>query len=454
VGGTLFFTANDGTTGVELWKSDGTGAGTMLVKDINPGGASSSPQALTEPIDKIFFTADDGTNGRELWKSNGTELGTMLLKDINPGDASSDPRALSVWCVTDQCDDTLTLFFSANDGTTGVELWKSDESTPTPSPSPSPTTAASPTILVVGPGGGMAPRVKIFDRWGAKPSLSFDAFGRRFRGGVRVAAGDVNGDGFPDIIAGAGPGGGPRVKVFDGMNGGELRSFFAYDRKFQGGVFVAGGDVTGDGVADIITGPGEGGKPRVNVFDGVNGEKLQSFLPFSRSFRGGVRVAAGDVNGDGVADIITGPGEGSKSRVSAFDGKDLSLLGSFLAYARQFTGGVYVAAGDVDGDGLDDIITGPGPGMASQVRIFTIFDRWGNLLAYDAKFKGGVYVAVGDVNGDGLDDIITAPGAGGSPRVKAFNAEDQSLLESFLVYDRSFKGGVFVAFKGIVTLVR
>jgi hypothetical protein len=269
-----------------------------------------------------------------------------------------------------------------------------------------------------------------------------------------VAAGDVNGDGFPDIIAGAGPGGGPRVKVFDGMNGGELRSFFAYDRKFQGGVFVAGGDVTGDGVADIITGPGEGGKPRVNVFDGVNGEKLQSFLPFSRSFRGGVRVAAGDVNGDGVADIITGPGEGSKARVSAFDGKDLSLLGSFLAYARQFTGGVYVAAGDVDGDGLDDIITGPGPGMASQVRIFTIFDRWGNLLAYDAKFKGGVYVAVGDVNGDGLDDIITAPGAGGSPRVKAFNAEDQSLLESFLVYDRSFKGGVFVAFKGIVTLVR
>jgi ELWxxDGT repeat protein len=86
LGNTLFFSANEGVNGRELWKSDGTAAGTVLVKDINltnPFG--SSPSNLTAVGSTLYFTADEGVNGRELWKSDGTAAGTVLVRDIFPG---------------------------------------------------------------------------------------------------------------------------------------------------------------------------------------------------------------------------------------------------------------------------------------------------------------------------------------------------------------------------------
>ena len=118
VGETLFFTANDGSSGSELWKSDGTEAGTVRVADINPGESSSFPLAVTAVGDTLFFSAEDGSSGDELWKSDGTEAGTVRVADINPGESSSFP--LAVTAVGD------TLFFSAEDGSSGRELWKSD----------------------------------------------------------------------------------------------------------------------------------------------------------------------------------------------------------------------------------------------------------------------------------------------------------------------------------------
>jgi ELWxxDGT repeat protein len=118
VNGTLFFVADDGTHGRELWKSNGTAKGTVLVSDIQPGAGSSFftfPSVLTNRDGTLFFGADDGTHGSELWKSDGTAAGTMLVKDINPGSAESYPALL-----------TLSgghLFFSADDGVHGRELW-------------------------------------------------------------------------------------------------------------------------------------------------------------------------------------------------------------------------------------------------------------------------------------------------------------------------------------------
>ena len=120
----------------------------------------------------------------------------------------------------------------------------------------------------------------------------------------------------------------------------EVASFFAYDPAFAGGVSVAAGDVTGDGVADIITGAGAGGGPHVRAFSLAGGvvTEVASFFAYDPAFPGGVSVAAGDVTGDGVAEIITGAGPGGGPHVRAFSlaGGVVTEVASFFAYDPAF----------------------------------------------------------------------------------------------------------------------
>src|SRR5262245_63895371 len=116
--GIALFVANDGNVGYELWKSDGTSAGTMLVKDIRPGVDGSTPRYLTNVNGTLYFRANDGTTGDELWKSDGTPAGTVLVEDIRPGASGSAPVGLT--------NVDGVLLFEANDGSAGYELWESD----------------------------------------------------------------------------------------------------------------------------------------------------------------------------------------------------------------------------------------------------------------------------------------------------------------------------------------
>src|SRR5205814_660535 len=116
--------------------------------------------------------------------------------------------------------------------------------------------------FAVGADAGSSPTVRVFDGLTGRLLSKLDAFGGKFRGGVRVAAADVNGDGLADVVAGAGSSGGPRVRVFDGQTAaplaGALGSFNAFAAGFRGGVFVAAADVNGDGSADVVVGTGPG----------------------------------------------------------------------------------------------------------------------------------------------------------------------------------------------------
>ena len=125
MGAFWYFRANTLTHGEEIWRTDGTVAGTTRVTDINPGPSSSSIGLMTV-LDigagpRLWFRADNGTSGIELFVSDGTAAGTSLVRDINPGTSSSFPNYMEKL--------GNRVIFSANDGTTGTELWSTDGTT-------------------------------------------------------------------------------------------------------------------------------------------------------------------------------------------------------------------------------------------------------------------------------------------------------------------------------------
>jgi hypothetical protein len=244
-------------------------------------------------------------------------------------------------------------------------------------------------------------------------------------------AGTIKDDDIQYIVTGADAGGGPHVRVLDPLTGEQRFDFYAYDPAFTGGVRVATADVNRDGVPDIITGAGHGGGPHVKVFDGATRSQLAglvgNFYAYDARFTGGVHVAAGDLDGDGYADIVTGACVGGGPHVRAFSGRDGSLLTEFYAFDAGFAGGVRVAVADMDGDLRAEIIAAAGPGGGPHVRIFNaqgqqIAGPLGTFYAYHERFTGGLYVAAGDINGDGYVDIITGAGHGGGPHVRVFSA--------------------------------
>ncbi|MBX7103122.1 MAG: PKD domain-containing protein [Gemmataceae bacterium] len=319
----------------------------------------------------------------------------------------------------------------------------------------------SPKLTVFGADAGGGPLVVAFDNKVnvTEPAFQFYAFDPNFRGGVRVASGDINGDGLADIVTAAGPGGGPHVKVFDGNTGDVLQSFFAYGSGFTGGVYIAVGDVDGDSVPDIVTGAGAGGGPHVKVFSGATGAEIRSFFAYTASFLGGVRVATADVNGDGFSDIITGAGAGGGPHVRVFSGKTGSVISEFFAYPASFLGGVNVTAGDINNDGVVELVTGPGLGGGPLARVFngltgqliTQFNAFppgvpGQTPPFqgDQLWSSGLYVGVTDLGGDGILDVVVGPGAGRNSTVRLFDGPTLAQVREFRVFDPSFLGGVFV----------
>ena len=195
--------------------------------------------------------------------------------------------------------------------------------------------------LVVTPDEGGGPRVVMYRGGDYEPVLSYLGIDdENFRGGARAAVGDMNGDGFAEIAVSAGFGGGPRLSIWDGagLARGQFRTlvndFFTFESRLRNGTYAAIGDVNADGFGDLIVGAGPGGGPRVLVLDGRTildrggaaavAAPVANFFAGNVNNRGGVRVAAKSLDGDLSADVVTGPGEGDRSVATAYRGSALA----------------------------------------------------------------------------------------------------------------------------------
>jgi protocatechuate 3,4-dioxygenase beta subunit len=324
-------------------------------------------------------------------------------------------------------------------------------------------TPTKPDYVVVAGGDGLTPSLRVFDYATGLERFRLQPYEAGFTGGVRTAVGDVTGDGVPDVVTVTGPGGGPRVRVFSGVDGTVVRDFFAFEPEYRGGAWVTAADLDGDGRAEIVVGADQGGGPRVIVMRGADPAPgsggvptvLGTFFAFDADQRGGVRVAAADVTGDGVPDLIATAGPGVVTRVRVFDGATLGRgsptpVADFAPFEAAYTGGVNLAAADYTGDGRADLVVGADAGGGPRVMVFDGTTLAGtptpvaNLYAFDAGRTGGVRVAARDVTGDGRADLILTPGAGSPARVRVLRAGDLTEVDGFTAFDPVFTGGAYV----------
>ncbi|CAN5612751.1 hypothetical protein BH11PLA2_BH11PLA2_40530 [soil metagenome] len=253
-----------------------------------------------------------------------------------------------------------------------------------------------PDLLVTGPG-----TVRAVNGADGSSLFSVPAFGS-YSGPLSIAAADTDRDGKPEIALAAAYNGGPRVKVISGKTQQVIFDQFVYDSRFTGGVSVALGDVTGDGIGDLITAAGFRGGPHIRIFDGATSfATSRSFFAYDDNYRGGVNIAVGDIDGDGVAEIVTGTGPGGGAHVRVFDGRTLKATHAFFSGNTTDLSGTQVGIGDVDGNGLADVVT------LSQGRVHAYSGR--NPTAFiDIAAGTGRSVNVADLNNDGFGEILVS----------------------------------------------
>jgi parallel beta-helix repeat protein len=299
--------------------------------------------------------------------------------------------------------------------------------------------------FAVGTGQGANPIARVYEPLGTL-AFSITPFDNSFKGGVRVAMADVNGDAALDLIVGTGPGIATQVKVYDGKTQQLLQTFAPFEATFTGGVYVAGGDIDGDGKAEIVITPDEGGGPRVRIFRGSNFTQLSDFFGIADpNFRGGARAAIGDLNGDLKGDVVVAAGFGGGPRIAAFNGATMTntggqyLFGDFFAFEQTLRNGSFVAVADLNGDGFADLSTGGGPGGGPRVQILSGKDLTqsngkqtvlANFFAGNDSNRGGIRIASRFVTGDNLADLVTGDGDGSPGMVRVF-AGSSLLADSY-----------------------
>lgn len=306
-------------------------------------------------------------------------------------------------------------------------------------------------IIVAGLAPGKSPLVRIIDPITKKKIKEFSVFSSKDRNGVNVAAGDFTGDSQADVAVGTGAGSDPLVWLYS-IAGKKIMGFNPYPTNRRIGVAVAAGDVNGDGVDELITVPAKG-SAQVRVWKYETATKTfkqlaQAFV-YDRTARQGFTVTAGDLDLDGRAEIITAPrANGGSITITRLDTNNkLQQVRRFSPYSIGFTSGLTVTTGDVLGTGYQSIIVVPGPNHYSDIKIFDINGKMQtHFLTLTTAYRKGWSLTTLDVNNDGRDEIIAGTYQKGDPNVRVYRYDGLKkkfqLLQNYLLFPRTIQTGL------------
>jgi len=422
-----------------------TAANLKTASAINLGGATLSLSSVAAGLAvNNTFTIIDNT------AVSGLVTGTFANQAEGSSISAKDTAGNTVTFIVSYIGGT-----NANDVTLKVSSITS--ATPTPTAPAQPMVAGQPALnkfTAVGADAGGGPLVTITFQNGT--FVSFFAYASTFTGGVRVALGDVNGDGSTDVITGAGPGGGPQVNVYNVNNAtGAVslqKSFFAFSApSFTGGVYVAAGNTNGDAFADVIVGAGATGGSRVQVYAGsatgvVTTSTLNDFFAYSPAFTGGVVVAAGQRDAVAGDEIITAPASGGGYNIKSFNangtGNSPTVVDNFFAFNNTTSvGGLSLAVGLLNSGSIADLIVGTTNGGYGVI----VDSATAGIAGVPfAGFTGAIRAGVAE-DANGQDFAVALAGPTGAPRISVFSVGATALTQtdSLFVMNTGFTGGLF-----------
>lgn len=263
-----------------------------------------------------------------------------------------------------------------------------------------------------------------------------------FSGFDTVKAADIDSDSFYELVLAAEPGSSPRVRIV-GCDGRVQTEFLAYESSYSSGLSLALADLNANGKKEILVAKRFNGNGMIKVFD-YKGKFIKEIPAYSRDFKGEVSLAAGNIDGQGGDEIVVAFGKGRSADIRILSGES-ELVGAFRAYEEDYLNGLNLEVANLNG--LEDlskaeIIVSPKSGKNGEIKIFNNYGHLLNsFLAFGKNYRGEVSLSAGDLSNNGVSEIVVAAKSGAAPHVRVFNLEGL-IIESFYAWEESFSGGV------------